>query len=81
MNPVVEKFENYLSTLRESGTDSGWLREAIVEIRRLEGLLLEEKMKVEAFSIELNKKYNPAPSLPKRRKKALDELFKAMKIE
>lgn len=80
MNPVAEKFEAYLARLHEEQKDSGWLREAISEIQRLEKLLLEERMKVEAFSIELNKKLNPAPSLSKRKKRALDELFKAMGI-
>lgn len=81
MNPVAEKFAEYLSKLNEEQKDSGWLREAIYEIQRLEDLLLEERMKVEAFSIELNKRFSPAPSLPKRRKKAFDELFKAMGIK
>lgn len=80
MNPVAEKFADHLSKLHEEQKDSGWLREAISEIQRLEILLLEERMKVEAFSVELNKKNNPVPGKQKANEKRLKELFKAMKI-
>lgn len=80
MNPVAEKFADYLAKIQEDGADSGWLKEAISEIQRLENLLLEERMKVEAFSVELNKKNNPVPGKLKANAKRLDELFKAMKI-
>lgn len=79
-NPLIQKFEDYLATLKESGSDSGWLREAISEIYRLEGLLLEERMKCEAYEIELNKKCNPVPGKLKANAKRLDELFKSMGI-
>lgn len=57
-----------------------YLAKAILEIKRLEGRLLEERMKCQAYEIELNKKNNPVPGKQKANEKRLKELFKAMKI-
>lgn len=79
-NPLIQKFESYLSTLRESGSDSGWMREAISEIERLEGKLLESRMKIEAYEVVLNKRSDPVGGKKKANEKRLNDLFKAMKI-
>lgn len=80
-NPLVEKFERYLADSIREGGDSGWLREAILEIERLEGLLLESRMREAAYEIELNKRYNPVPGKQKANEKRLKELFRQMGIK
>lgn len=80
MNPIVEKFEQYLAKLHEEGSDSGWIREAISEIQRLENLLLESRMRIEAYEIALNKRLNPADGKKKAAERRVVELLKSMGI-
>lgn len=80
MNPVAEKFTEYLAKLHEAETDSWWLREAILEIERLEGKLLESRMQIEAYEVALNKRSDPVGGKKKANEKRLNDLFKAMKI-
>lgn len=80
-NQLIQKFEEYLAKLHEEGTDSGWIREAILELQRLEDLLLEERMKCEAYEIALNHKCNPAVGKREAREKKVKELLKTMGIK
>lgn len=80
MNPIVEKFEQYLANLREAGSDSGWMREASSEIQRLENLLLESRMQIEAYEVALNRKCNPVEGKRKASERRVKELLKMMKI-
>lgn len=57
-----------------------YLAKAILEIKRLEGRLLEERMKCQAYEIELNKRNNPVPGKQKANENRLKELLKTMGI-
>lgn len=79
-NPLVEKFEAYLAGLHEEEKDSGWLRKAISEIQRLENLLLESRMQIEAYEVALNKRLNPSDGKKKAGERRVKELLRMMKI-
>lgn len=80
-NQLIQKFEEYLAKLHEEGSDSGWLREAIEEIQRLETLLLESRMQIEAYEVALNRKCNPVEGKKKASERRVVELLKSMGIK
>lgn len=87
MNPVAKKLSVYVEEgllsknfIFGDAPKVETLWQAVAEIQRLEGLLLEERMKLKALKIRIKKHYKPLSKNQEASAGQLEELFKAMKI-
>lgn len=88
MNPVAKKLSLYVEEgllsknfIFGDAPKVETLWRAIAEIQRLEGLLLEERMKLKALKIEIKKRYRPLSGKQVASQECVDDILKTMGIK